>query len=107
MVQKIDLLRTGKINSFVFVRHPFDRIESAYFDKMVDLTRQLAPAKAIAAQIQKKCKYCLTLKGSLTNISFVHLDQSPICVCGPRAPKQQRTRGTQMPFGLCCCFGPR
>ena len=25
--------------------------------------------------------------------SFVHLDQNPIGVCGPRAPKQQRTRG--------------
>ena len=40
-------------------------------------------------------------------LSFVHLDQRPIGSCGPRAPKQQRTRGTQRPFGRCCCFGPR
>ena len=37
-------------------------------------------------------------------LSFVHLDQSPIGSCGPRAPKQQRTRGTQRPFGRCCCM---
>ena len=67
MVQKIDLLKSGKINSFVFVRHPFDRIESAYYDKMADLTKQTGYFKAIATQIQKKCKYCLALKFFLTN----------------------------------------
>ena len=67
MVQKIDLLKTGKINSFVFVRHPFDRIESAYYDKMADLTRQSGNFKAIATQVQKKCKYFLALKDYLTN----------------------------------------
>ena len=41
------------------------------------------------------------------NTSFVHLDQRPMRRCGPRAPKQQRPRGTQRPFGRCCCFGPR
>ena len=39
--------------------------------------------------------------------SFVHLEQSPIGLCGPRVPKQQRPRGMQRPFGRCCCFGPR
>ena len=41
------------------------------------------------------------------SVSFVHLDQRPVGRCGPRAPKQQSTRGTQRPFGRCCCFVPR
>ena len=39
-------------------------------------------------------------------VSFVHLEQSPIGLCEPRVPKQQRPRGTQRPFVSCCCFGP-
>ena len=47
------------------------------------------------------------LTKALAILSFVHLRAAPIDGCGQRGPKQQRPRGSQRPFGRCCCFGPR
>ena len=35
MKQKLNLMNRQDILSFVFTRHPFDRLESAYFDKII------------------------------------------------------------------------
>ena len=35
MKQKLNLMNRQDVLSFVFTRHPFDRLESAYFDKII------------------------------------------------------------------------
>lgn len=52
--KKFALLKRQSILSFVFVRHPFDRIESAYYDKITGEPTETF--KMIVESIKKTCK---------------------------------------------------
>lgn len=55
MDEKLRYMNQEDVLSFVFVRHPFDRLESAYFDKIVGNPGYFW--KQFAKSIEKKCKH--------------------------------------------------
>ena len=58
MTIKLQMIRNEDILSFVFVRHPFDRLESAYYDKIaVTSGNTTSPYwEKLVIGIHKKCK---------------------------------------------------
>ena len=56
MSERFNLINENKILSFVNVRHPFDRLESAYYDKITGQgnTRSFLQ---ITDSIKSQCKY--------------------------------------------------
>ena len=59
--KKLQMLKEDKedIHSFVFVRHPLDRLESAYYDKIVVKPgTELGPYWSnLLIEIHRKCKF--------------------------------------------------
>ena len=59
--KKLQMLKEEKedIHSFVFVRHPLDRLESAYYDKIVVKPgTELGPYWSnLLIEIHRKCKF--------------------------------------------------
>jgi hypothetical protein len=48
------------ILSFVFVRHPFERLESAYYDKIVGPASKHLPFMTFAKDVVRQCEYSAT-----------------------------------------------
>ena len=54
--QKSTYMKKPDILSFVFVRHPFDRLVSAYYDKIAGHRSKFGYFKDVVDGIRKNCK---------------------------------------------------
>ena len=67
------LTRKGALLSFVMVRHPLDRLVSAYYDKIVGQSSK-TNFKKIVTQIKDKCKVFRQIHGMSDSFAFLFLD---------------------------------
>jgi hypothetical protein len=54
--EKVAAIQADRILSFIFVRHPFERLESAYYDKIVGLASKQQPFRNIAINVVNNCE---------------------------------------------------
>ena len=72
MTIKLQMMRNEDILSFVFVRHPFDRLESSYYNKIAAKAGRMSLPywKKLVRRIHKKCKYVQVWKVNVRYLDF-------------------------------------